>query len=69
MAPRHPGCSYQIVWGKPACPYHSKLCFVGTHRRTLEEGDVIGSSICGKDLVLHTAHRFFDEPVVHKVYP
>lgn len=65
MAPRHPGCSYQIVWGKLACPYHPKSCFIGTYRHTQKEGDVFGNSICGKDSGLHTKHRlrFLDEPI------
>lgn len=44
-------------------PLHVVFCR-HTHRRTQEEGDVIRSSICGKDSGLHTEHRFFDEPMV-----
>lgn len=50
--------------GNPARPYHLKSCFVGkfqTHQQN--EGDVLGSSTCGKDLKklftskLHTKPR------------
>lgn len=68
-APRHAGCSYQIVLGKPDCPYNpTKVTFPG---HILDAQTGWGSSICGRSLEgfvsskLHTEHRlgFLQEPI------